>query len=226
MFEERRSGGTWESPREWTPSDYEPETPEAPNTYGRRSYGLFSVLAGVRNGVGFAGCDMGDAIQPIAEPRGLPTDCDPRIRAQSAQWGADGHSHSWLTVAELMAFDWTQRATRRGIVNGPEFFAWARWREREGKPPESYCGGITGPGITHVGRDEMEAMIAEVEAMSDGYRDTLAEVTQQLDRVYTKVEWGQMCSTLDNGTFWSETMPYLLQLGAPDDVRTVFWFDN
>lgn len=39
-----------------------------------RHYQLFAALAGVRNGVGFAGVPTGEAIKPIAEPRGLPAD--------------------------------------------------------------------------------------------------------------------------------------------------------
>jgi len=39
-----------------------------------RHYFLFSWLANVRNGYGFAGVPTYDAIKPITEPRGLPSD--------------------------------------------------------------------------------------------------------------------------------------------------------
>src|SRR5215469_11787636 len=35
--------------------------------YGWRNYDLFAILAGVRNGSGFGGCDTGDPVVPIAE---------------------------------------------------------------------------------------------------------------------------------------------------------------
>lgn len=42
------------------------------------------------------------------EPKGLPDDCCDEINGESKRWGSDGHSHSWATLAELEAFDWTQ----------------------------------------------------------------------------------------------------------------------
>ena len=87
-------------------------------------------------------------VAPIAEPRGLPDDCDPRVRACSNYWGADGHSHSWLTLSELTAYDWA-------VLKRPD---------------------------------------------AVGFVDTLSE--------------------------WDSLMLRLSAMGAPDDVRIVFWFDN
>jgi hypothetical protein len=60
-----------------------------------RSYGLFAFLAGVRNY---------SAIPPLAAPRGIPAD--------SPGEGEDGylgdHSYSWLSLEELLAFDYDQ----------------------------------------------------------------------------------------------------------------------
>ena len=39
-----------------------------------RNYDTFAVLADVRNGYGFAGCDTGDGFEPISEPKGFPSD--------------------------------------------------------------------------------------------------------------------------------------------------------
>lgn len=39
-----------------------------------RNYDTFAVLANVRNGYGFAGCDTGDGYEPICEPKGFPED--------------------------------------------------------------------------------------------------------------------------------------------------------
>lgn len=63
--------------------------------YDSRNYILFSVLADVRN--------YGEN-KAIAEPRGLPNDCCPEIRAESESWGCDGHSHSYFTLKELMEY--------------------------------------------------------------------------------------------------------------------------
>lgn len=65
-----------------------------------RSYVAFGILAGVRD----------RDVQPIAEPRGLPEDVDIDEDADSAGPMLDGrwlgeHSHSWVTAAELSAYD-------------------------------------------------------------------------------------------------------------------------
>lgn len=62
-----------------------------------RSYSIFGFLAGVRNY---------SAVTPIAEPRGLPADVSDTVRASFEQWGGDGHTSSWLTLEELLAFDY------------------------------------------------------------------------------------------------------------------------
>lgn len=62
-----------------------------------RSYTNFAFLAGVRNGQG---------LKPISEPRGLPEDCSDEVRASSDAWDGDGHTHSWLSMQELIEFDY------------------------------------------------------------------------------------------------------------------------
>lgn len=64
-----------------------------------RSYELFAFLADVRND---------DGILPIAEPKGVPEDTSEVTSAWIEYNGSDGHSHSWLTLAELKAADLDQ----------------------------------------------------------------------------------------------------------------------
>lgn len=104
--------------------------------YHGRNYDLFGILADVRNGVGFAGCDRGDGFNPIDEPRGLPDDVSPEIEKKSDDWGGDGHSHSYFTVKELLDYDWTQTTKHRGFVSSAEA---AKFR-RTGEKPDSWCG--------------------------------------------------------------------------------------
>jgi hypothetical protein len=69
-----------------------------PAAFGERNYALFGVLAGVR-------CvDM----PLIAPPRGLPDDVTAEVMSDAALIGSDGHTHSWVTLAEVAAFDWAQ----------------------------------------------------------------------------------------------------------------------
>jgi len=58
----------------------------------RQDYELFAKMAGVRNDGG---------IEPISLPKGLPEDISYIVGKSSVDWGADGHSHSWLNSAEI-----------------------------------------------------------------------------------------------------------------------------
>lgn len=77
------------------------EIPQHPYDYplGTRIYTRFAFLAGVRNWAN---------IVPLSSPRGLPYDVSATVRQQSDDWDIDGHSHSWLTVNELLTFDYDQ----------------------------------------------------------------------------------------------------------------------
>jgi len=93
-IETRISDGVW---REMP--DY-----HCPPLFDWRDYGMFGFLADIRN----------DAHVPvIAEPRGLPEDCSPEVAKSYAAWGVDGHTPSWLTLAELQAFDYDLRFWNR-----------------------------------------------------------------------------------------------------------------
>src|SRR5690242_3218591 len=76
------------------------------NVPSDRNYWAFSVMADVRNGSGFAGCDTGKPVEPISKPRGLPADTsiadtDADFEDPAYIWLGD-HSHSWLLLSELM----------------------------------------------------------------------------------------------------------------------------
>lgn len=158
MFVEVRRDGEWQSADKWAPYKYWEESDGTPRLtvnyddqrYTSRNYVLFAVLADVRNN------RVEPRVAPICDPRGLPNDCDPRVKAEADCWEGDAHSHSWLTMAELRGYNWGQ-STAPLMRNGD----WA-------------------PG--------------------DTYAEWCSGFLSVLD-------------TLDG-------------LGAPDDVRIVFWFDN
>ena len=56
-----------------------------------RHYALFEKMAGVR----------GDVANAIAAPRGIPEDASFTTRFDRKRWGADGHSHSWISAEEI-----------------------------------------------------------------------------------------------------------------------------
>lgn len=101
---------------EWALSDLELDV--------GRSYGLFGFLADVRNY---------SEVPVIAEPRGIPEDVSRQVREEHDDWGS---SASWLTLGELLNFDyeqvfWDRRITRE--VSPGSFDGAARAEEGEGR---------------------------------------------------------------------------------------------
>lgn len=101
-FAERRGANDWEC----VSLDREP--------FDCRSYGMFGFLADVRNY---------SAVPPIAAPRGFPDDASGPIRAGYEEWGVDAHTPSWLTLEELLAFDYDAEVEDRRYTKqeGPRF---------------------------------------------------------------------------------------------------------
>jgi hypothetical protein len=126
----------------------------------------------VRNGYGFAGHPTGEAVMPIAEPRGLPDDfamdgdahplaalehMDPRRRKyheadeKLEQWMGD-HSHSWLTGDEILA--WAEKAPevlKAGVLDRAAYETWDGTSR-----PTSYCGAIFGNDVARINDNAVE----------------------------------------------------------------------
>ena len=211
LYVEVRENGEWKSADRWYNNPEESSLTE--EFYDGRNYDLFGILANVRNGRGFAGIKTGEGFNPISEPRGLPPDVSSLVKAVSDRWNGDGHSHSYFTVAELLAYDWTQVSCLQGWVNGPTFAEWNRWGRSHGQSPKTCCGMVTGPNIEHISTKEMEKRLRETEDNAS------------LFHTYCLAEWTEPYYKAA-GSFISETMPRLWHLGKPEDVRIVFWFDN
>lgn len=120
-----------------------------------RNYNVFAMLAGVRNGYGFAGTYRHEPLTPCFEGRGIPEDHSPPTDADL--WLGD-HSFTWATVAELLTVPWGREFHSGGVVGAQQFRKW----EREGRPT-SWSGMVSGQGI--VVHDTPEAYRA---AVADG----------------------------------------------------------
>lgn len=110
MYTEYHRDGKWLPADAWAADTKYGEKPMRIPQHLRppqgRDYDFFGWLANVRNGT------WGEDFPVIAQPRGLPEDCCATIRAESIGWGCGGHSHSWLTLAELKAAWQTAKETR------------------------------------------------------------------------------------------------------------------
>lgn len=123
-----------------------------------RNYEMFAVLAGVRNRTG---------VTPVAEPRGIPG-CSGRsdkgdwltwhgegerpnfdFCACYERWYDDAHSASWLTLAEIKAFDTTQTVDDPAFIvgrKGGKVTATAGWTSGPHEGPVGERRILTWPG--------------------------------------------------------------------------------
>lgn len=200
--------------------------------FHERNYNLFAMLAGVRNGTGFAGCDTGDGFVPLAEPRGLPTDTsiedtlnDDTIDFDSPNyvWLGD-HSHSYCSLAEALGYDYDRVTKHRGCVNAAEY---AAWLDEGGKrAPASFSGGVMDQLVRTIERSAMDAMLRA--GRIDTTTATGAFGSPEADDglcYYTTVEW-EATYRESAGPSWFAFLEACLSLGRPEDVRLVFGFDS
>lgn len=154
MYVERRASAEspWETADRWTETEY---GTQCEHIFGDRSYDTFAILAGVRNGSGFAGVRTGDGFVPISAPRGLPHDMSPELAAHLAE-GIE-HTPTWLTLADIQSYDWTRTTRKSGIVGLKELTRW----KLNGRP-EVWSGGISGPGIGIVDATDAVPVIDQI----------------------------------------------------------------
>jgi hypothetical protein len=173
---------------------------------------LFAILADVRNGRGFAGVVTGLGFNVISKPKGLPSDVSSYVQNESDEWDCDGHSHSWLTLKEILDFDWNQVAVNFGTVSEEEY---KKWNESGRKCPSSYCGRIDRMYVVTLS----EAQYIEMCNKEGLIRREVGK------RYYIAVSWTETyyeCA----GEGWWKVIEELKTLGNVEDVRLVFWFDN
>lgn len=189
--------------------------------YDMRNYDVFAILGNVRNGYGFAGVKTGDGFVPISDNRGIPDNASPEVQAifsdysedrgENDIWGGD-HSHSWVTLAELLAYDWDAGIGKRGVITLAQFAE--RVAKGETGCPQSYSGGVGGKDVIVL--EESEAR----DALSDhGIAIALPASP------YVSITWGQTCAERA-ASFYTNIIPALKKLGAPEDVRLIFGFDS
>ena len=90
---ERKVGGKWEVIPGLAPFNW-------------RSYGMYGFLANVRNY---------SAVPPLAEPRGIPDDA-PKVGEYDEYSDLGDHSYSWLSVDELLAFNYDAPVEDRRVT--------------------------------------------------------------------------------------------------------------
>lgn len=189
---------------------------DAPDALTARCYDVFSLLADVRNGYGFAGVSTGAGWNPLDTPRGLPDDSTLSEREKDDCTVGD-HSFSHATVRELLTFFETpQHTTKCGVIELDAYVKWSsrprEWKDRHA--PQEYSGGVSGPNIVII--DEIDGDTKRTET----YARTLVG-----KRVHVRATW-PMTAIQAAQSFYECALPWLTALGDPDRVRIVFGFDS
>lgn len=80
-----------------------------------RNRALFAILG---RGDGYAHSET--AYRPIAPPRGLPVDPSDELAGYLRRDDPDPFGHSWLALAELLAFDWRGQTVQKSAMVDPK----------------------------------------------------------------------------------------------------------
>lgn len=214
------------------------------NWFGCRNYMIFAALADVRNGWGFEWDDDDDLISPISSPKGIPSDCSSDYREFCQRWNGIGYHHSYVTLKELLDYDWDQKLVFQGKVN---FSGYAEFMET-GKPSCWLNRIFSDTTVLHISTEEMKRLYdkypksnfdalftrEEIEGVGIPFMERLSDVPahqKQLDdsyNVYTEIKWSDI---LRNHCDFAvdDLIPELKSLSESEDfedVRIVFFFDN
>ena len=156
-----------------------------------RNYAMFSVLANVRN--------YGKT-EYIDEPRGLPKDVTEMVKEDADDWGVDGHSHSYLTLKELIDFQNKQTPLRhRGMISPEQ----QKDLDENGIIPGSWCQGTNIPGYEfREWETKNEVLLPMIEALKT-----------RADELYFIYRFS-----------WDRDYEECYQ--KAENIRIVFWFDN
>src|SRR5438309_264300 len=188
-FVEVKRNGKWESADLWSGDqvDYDAQI------YWGRNYNLFSILANVRNE---------NSLRYISLPRGLPSDLSEQVNKRASEDFKYSHDHSYLTLKELLEFDWNKKAFDCGYLSKEEYKKWDGLTE-----PDDYCKGIGG-NVKVVSANKIKNAPS-----GDG---TI---------YYTIAKWQQTYADFAEH-FYYETIPELKKMGSAENVRIVFYFDS
>ncbi len=169
----------------------------------QRNYRVFAMLAGVRNGFGFAGVKTFEPLLPVSEPRGLPEGVEAK---DDNDYEFGDHSQSWVTLREVLDWPgWKQPLHNVGVLERKE---WERLR-KEGGVPNEWSGGVSGPNVR---------IVFPSEAKLGG------------EFTHVQYEWSvpfeEMCSTFRKWVDYLEDKHSWLMERDPAAVRLVFGFDS
>ena len=183
-----------------------------------RCYMVFSLLADVRNGYGFAGTETYQPITPIDSPRGYPPKTAfSEVFDENEEWC---HSATFFSMKELLEHDgWEQDFKQVGYVAFDEWkeFVQSQLTDTPLKSPRSYCGNVAGGMVQKHPMSEFN----RIDEDPSKYGDT--------QDIFIKGKWLEK-SPLKDTAFWgwlhSDTMTKLAEQYGSENIRINICFDN
>lgn len=225
-----------------------------------RNYDLFTILANVRS--------RRADIRPISDPKGFPEDVSEDVMSVYDQWSIDAHTPSYLTLRELVEFDWVGQSVESGqagkfghMVDAVHYAHALMCHALDPDGAKAHTPKFVRNEFTEdylktthfIRQMERHVIVGEETAKkyreepwydesfkrSDSKRSQLFKSVLEyyrerhdptLDHMYEEqmlvyAEWTETYASLV-GSFYSEVIPTLKELGSPDDIRIVFFFDN
>ncbi|PKL61672.1 MAG: hypothetical protein CVV31_10100 [Methanomicrobiales archaeon HGW-Methanomicrobiales-2] len=201
----------------------DPESnPYSPSrTYNGRNRDLFAILAGMGNQVVGPGGNRYDKFTIISRPRGLPPDVSQEVRRayEILQAGYDGCDDdcfyaSWLTIREILEFDWDQVTKEKEMYHITEY----EYGDLLRGEPRRLNRNIDASKIRDIPRSEMDQILSGELPREDG----AVYFTQiELNRTYRECisPFLEFCDYLD----FQFSQGSNAERGS--NVRIVFWFD-
>lgn len=196
--------------------------------YNHRNSNLFAILANVRNNRELSGLPTEATFEPISKPRGLPKDVSFIVGNLSEAYGVDGHSHSYLTLKEILDYDWERKKRVLNAIVDEENYI----RFKENKYPYSFCYKCMGPKTKEISNEEMEAFISGKTKKDNNLKYVTVITFEE--------KYSESCKQ-----FFNDTIPKLKDMVAEfcteeeiingkkkpivdtaENLRIVFWFDN
>jgi hypothetical protein len=212
------------------------ELPQFEEFTGGRNYNAYALIADVRNGMSLLG--GGRAFIPISGPKGVPNDASPEYLEMVNRWDGDGHSHTWLTLQELLDYPWYRHSEIRGVVGLREFARWSAYDRDNKRSPSNWAGGVSGPGIEIIDMQQADELLEKrKEELGNQYwdwvhgRPPFEPENKYFDgKLYVSSVWYQPY-TEAVGDLYTRGIPRMIQvrdeLGLTnEDVRAVGFFDN
>jgi hypothetical protein len=198
-------------------SRYYPDRKES--FFDERSYDTFAILAGVRNGYGFAGRTTGGGFRPVSPSKGLPPDCSEEFRRLEYPYKDYAYSHSYLSVHELINYDWSQIAVKRGVLTFEEFENWA---DSGDMTPREWCNSIIDDDIKMISQAEAMRVLREFKNKS-GIKER-AQFDTLTRNTFVQCSWMAPYYALAS-EFCDRTLPRMVSLCATRDINGQYTLD-